>query len=220
MKRRSHILLVAGCVAGCLSITLATGCETYRIEYHRRPAYYERMVEGPLPDRERFDDGTIAVYTSDLGSPSTSRLFTRTADDGDGEEEGNPFRLREEKEDGTVILRAFLPEHIIAHTLNCLRYEEYEMFWNELVSERTKLAYEAEGKGVEEFSAHFRKHRLELAKMFNRMRIGMATHETVVENIGSDRIQCRFWPKVAVLFKFKRVVMVREDFGLKLLRIE
>lgn len=192
------------------TIALPGACETYRIEYRRRPAFYARMVDEPLPDRVVLDDGTILVYNT----PRASGGPVSASDD------ANVFRIREEQEDGSIVLRALLPEHVIANTLHCLRNEEYELLWDQMLSDRTRRAYEAQDQGVEEFAAFFRKHRLELAKMLTRMRIGLATYEVVVDNVGDGVVECRFWPQVAGLFRFKKVKVVYEGFGLKLLMIE
>ena len=44
------------------------------------------------------------------------------------------------------------------------------------------------------------------------------THDTVVDRQG-DFVVLRFWPQTAQLFRFKRVVLIREDHQLKLLAI-
>ena len=200
--------LLAG--AALAVVMMAAGCKPYRVEYHRRPSFYQQMNEEPLPDRVVLDDGTIILYNA--REPASATLDPLGAI--------KHFKIREDREDGSTVLRALLPEHVIANMLHGLRYEEYALLWDQLVAEETKRAYAAEGKGVEDFSAFLRKHRLELAKMLNRMRIGLATHQTVVDNQGDGVLECRFWPQTAMLFRFKKVVLVREDYGLKLLAIE
>jgi hypothetical protein len=182
------------------------GCEPYRIEYHKRPAYYRRMTDRPLDERVVLEDGTILVYNE-------ADPFDDSDDKG-----GAPFRIREKLDDGSVVLRAILPEHVLANTLECIRNSEYELLWDQMLSERTKLAYEEQNQGVEEFTAFFREHRRELARTLNRMLVGLTAHEVVVETAGDGVTVCRFWPQVAADFKFKHVSMVNEQ-GLKLLLI-
>jgi hypothetical protein len=189
-----------------IAAALGAGCEPYRIEYHKRPAYYRRLTDRPLDERIVLEDGTILVYNE--ADPSDD-----SADEG-----GAPFRIREELDDGSVVLRALLPEHVLANTLECIRNSEYELLWDQMLSERTKLAYEEQNEGVEEFAAFFREHRRELARTLNRMLVGLTAHEVVVENAGNGVTVCRFWPQVAADFKFKHVSMVNEQ-GLKLLLI-
>ncbi len=202
-------IAIAGAVVGA---TQMAACETYRIEYRTRPAYYQRLVDEPLPEREVLDDGTVVIYqTVDLpGQPGAKGT-------GGDDDDGSPhFRVWDEQDDGSVVVRALLPEHVLVVTLNCLRLDDYEPLWEQMVAERTKQAYAAQGQGVAEFSAFFRENRVDLAKMLNRMRMGIATNETVVEPIGDGRLQCRFWPQTAKLFKFKSVFIARDGAWLKL----
>jgi len=221
---------MAAGLAAAIVVALGAGCEPHRVEFHRRPAYYAQLTEGPLPDRVVLDDGTVLVYsTADPSAASASRLAAPD-DEGkknksksrgkreDGEDE-NVFRIRDEDEEGNVTLRALLPGHVIANLLSCLRLEEYELAWDQILSRHSREAYETEGQGFPEFRAYLVEHRVELAKMLNRMRMGLSTHEVVVENVGNGVVECRFWPNVAPLFRYKRVRMIHEDYGLKLLII-
>ena len=110
-------------------------------------------------------------------------------------------------------------EHVLANLLKCLRDREYQLLWDELLSERTKMEYEARGLGPEQFAEFCEKYRMDLARMSNRMRTGLATFETVIDNEPGGVLVCRFWPQTAKLFRFKKVAMVREEFELKLLMI-
>jgi hypothetical protein len=208
--RRAAIGLV-GVAAMLAGAGPLTGCKPYRIEYHKRPAYYKRAADGELPDRVVLDDGTIIVY-EEIGSKGGPAL-------GNAGSTTDTFKVREELEDGSVVLRALLPEHVVGNALVCLKNQEYELLWDQMISERTKMAYEAKGQGVEEFAAFFQKHRTELGKTLNRMLMGLATGETVVEPMGDGTIRCRFWPQVAQQFKFKHVTLAREEFGLRLVLI-
>jgi hypothetical protein len=189
-----------------LSAAAIAGCEPYRIEYHHRPSYYQRLTNRPLNERVVLEDGTIVVYNE-----------ADPFDDSQGEER-ETFSIREKLDDGSIVLRAILPEHVLANTLECIRNHEYELLWDQMLSERTKLAYAEQDQGVEEFAAFFRAHRRELARTLNRMLLGISTHEVVMENAGNGVTVCRFWPQVAGDFKFKQVSLVNE-YGLKLLLI-
>ena len=165
------------------------GCEPYRIEYHSRPGYYDRLVDAPMDDRVELEDGTVLVYnTLDAKGESTNTLKTASGDESD------VFRIRREADDG-VTLHAFLPDHVLANMLKCLRDREYDLLWDELVAERTKPAYAERGMDGEQFAAFCEKYRMDLSRMVNRMRIGLATHEVVVEGKGDGVIECRFWPQ-------------------------
>ena len=126
----------------CLTASaLLCGCETYRIEYHERPAFYQKASATKLPDRVTLEDGTLIVYNQKDAK-------------GLAEDVGEEFKIRESDDDGNVTLRAMLPEHVLSNTLTCIKNREYELLWDQIVSERTKLAYEAQGEGYEEFAAY------------------------------------------------------------------
>ena len=131
----------------------------------------------------------------------------------------NVFQIREEVEDGVVVLRARVPEHVLANTMTCLRNQEYELLWEQLLSERTKRSYRQQDKDVEDFANYFAKRRNDLAKTINRMMLGIPRNEVVMENLGSGVIRIRFHPQVGRLFKFKTIDVVSEGPGLKLLMI-
>ncbi|MHC4909556.1 MAG: hypothetical protein ACYTF9_07560 [Planctomycetota bacterium] len=183
------------------------GCEPYRIEYRERPSYYDDAVDGDLPDREVLDDGTVVVY--------------RKRDESDLARKGEAkdFLIREEFEGGRVVLRGFLPEHVLANTLTCLQNEEYELMWEQLVAEQTRAAYRNQGKGQEEFAAFFAKRRRDIAATVNRMLLGIPRNEVVSDNLGGGMIQLRFVPQVAGQFKFRTITMGSSANGLKLVMI-
>ena len=187
------------------------GCEEQRIEYHKRPSFYKKASATRLPDRIVLEDGTIIVYVDSAGS---SKLKKKT------QNKAKPFLIREKMENGDIILRAVLPEHVLANTLACLRNEEYELLWDQMLSQRTKTAYEREDMGVEEFAAFLAKRRIELAKGVNRMLLGLPRNDVVTENLGDGITRMRFHPNLAKLFRFKTVDIVSEGPGLKLLMIK
>lgn len=195
------------------TLLIAGGCETYRIEYHRRPAFYQDMSDDALPERVVLDDGTVVVYSQDR-----NRDWLRA------EAEREDFELRAENEDGTISLRAILPEHVISHALDCIRRGEYRLMWDELVAERTRQAYAAEGQGYEEFEAYISTNAVPLARMLNRMSLGINMHECAQGYVdGVYRVQ--FNPRVTWntdgtrQFEYDKVDMVQEAFQLKLVLI-
>jgi hypothetical protein len=184
-------------------------CETYRVEYHRRPAFYKSAAVGQLEDRVTLEDGTVLVYTTRGGSQ----------DSGAGAS-GERFQIREELDDGTIILRAMLPQHVLANTMTCLRNQEYELIWDQLLSKQTKHSYELRDQGYDQFAAFFKVNRLELGATLTRMMLGLSRGESYMENMGGGVILYRFHPRIASEFDFKTVKVIAEDGGLKLLIIE
>jgi hypothetical protein len=197
-------------VLGCVVFTCATaGCETYRVEYHRRPAFYKSAAVGQLEDRVTLEDGTVLVYST-RGESGT------TGDRASGER----FQIREELDDGVVILRAMLPQHVLANTMTCLRNQEYQLIWDQLLSKQTKHSYELHDQGYDQFAAFFAANRLELGATLTRMMLGLSRGESFMETLGGGVILFRFHSRIAVDFEFKTVKVIAEDGGLKLLIIE
>lgn len=209
-------------VSGCIAImsimaimAVAGGCETYRVEYHTRPAFYRNAASGAMNDKVTLEDGTVLVFTSrdlsgDIGDSSD--------DMGDGPSQR--FQVREELDDGTIVLRAFLPQHVLANTMTCLRNQEYELIWEQLLAEQTKRSYEAREQGYDEFAAFFTANRLELAATLTRLMLGLSRGESFMSNDGDGVVRFYFHPRIGPEFEFKTVEVVAEGGGLKLLMIK
>ena len=112
-----------------------------------------------------------------------------------------------------------MPQDILANTITCLRNQEYDILWKQLLSQRTKLAYELREQGFEEFAAFCGKHRRDLLVTLNRMLLGIPRQEVILESLGGGVIQCRLRPQVGSGFRFRKVDAVSEGPGLKLLLI-
>ena len=130
------------------------GCERYRVETHARPEFFKKAAAYQLPDEMVLEDGTIVRYTSQGAQSSFGR---------DGEQGGKPFEIREEKTGGEIVLHNKLPEHVLINALNCVRNQEYQLLWDQLLATYTKEEYGKEGQGFDQFAAFFTKERHELA---------------------------------------------------------
>jgi hypothetical protein len=210
MNRRTGTadrIAIAGGIA--LAGLAVCACSTYRVEYHKRPGYYS-AVGGRQADEVTLDDGTVLVFK------------TRQATEGlssHGGGSGERFQIREEREDGTIVLRALLPQHVLANTLTCLRNQEYDLIWEQLLAERTRRAYELRDEGFEEFEAFCSSQRNELAATLTRMLLGLARGEAYMENVGGGIVRFRLHPRVASEFRFKTAEVIGEGGGLRLLII-
>lgn len=188
------------------------GCEPYRIEYHTRPAFYERAALGELPSEFVDEDGTIVRYQSSSAQSSLGRR---------GEDARQPFRIREEHEDGSITLRALLPEHVILNTLTCLRNEEYELLYEQMLAAETKDRFEQESGGLEGFASYMRRNRHDLVATLTRMADGMVHQEVAVTYLGDGVTRCRLRPQIASHFKIKSIYVTPDaERRLKLMMIE
>jgi hypothetical protein len=193
-----------------VSLLMLVACQTQRVEYHRRPAFYERASNQRFDQDVVTEDGTIIRYRSAhrggiLGHGS--------------EQQGKMFQMREEHEDGSVTLNALLPEHVLVNFLTCLRNEEYALFYEQMLATHTKREFERSENGVHGFTAYLQRHRHDLAGTLTRMVAGIPSQETSFTSMPDGVIRCRLRPQIAEPFKFKGVDVVKEGPGLKLLMI-
>lgn len=177
------------------------GCEPYRIEYHKRSAIFfnEEFVEGGLDSRITLDDGTVII----------NEPYSRKSNFGrSGGKSREPFKIREETEDGEIIFRALIPQHVILNLFNCLQNQEYELIYEKLLSEDTRAAYEASG-GFKSFETYMGKNRLELGKMLRRMIVGQPHNEVKIRKIGDGLTELKLVRRVAEQFRFKSLELSR-----------
>ena len=204
MVQRVFILLVA-----VIWLLPAGGCEPYRVEYHTRPGFYSAAVHEP-EQRVTLEDGTVLVFRD----RNPTRELDHTVDP-----DAPRFEIRKELEDGAIVLRALLPQDVLANTLTCLRNREYELIWEQLLATQTRAAYELRGQGYDEFAAFFDANRMEMAATLTRMLLGLVRGESFMANEGDGVIRFWFHPRIATDFQFKTAEVISEDEGLRLLMI-
>ena len=208
MRRRESFIL--GRSAALVAASVIAGCKPYRVVYQERPAFYEKASASPLPDEVTLEDGTVVKYRPTNSNSSLGRM---------GPDRLEPFEIREEHEDGSVTLRAAVPEHVIVNTLACLRDEEYELLYNQMLAAKTRQAYDDDGGGLAGFTEFFRKHRHELVATLSRMMAGMPRQDVNIRPLGDGVTRCNLRPQIAEPFKFKELDIVKEGQELKLLMI-
>lgn len=210
MYARVRTILLVG---GLLGSVCAIACTPYRIEYHKRPAFYEQASEEELPDEVVLKNGTIVKFVE---QDVTHRSTAAGSVDALAAEK---IELRDQFDDGTVILRAYAPEHVLAHAKRGIRQREYRILWDQLISTRTRSAYERDGKGYEEFAQFCEENRPALMETFNRMGFGLYSPDVVQEAIGPEAFRYRLHPNLGDQFAFTEFDVVRESNGLKWLMI-
>jgi hypothetical protein len=182
----------------------ASGCETYRVERHKRsPIYFnEEYVEGGVVTQTTLEDGTVVYFEPVQASSSYGRT---------GDRKGEPFKIREESPDGEVTLRALLPEHVLMNLFNCLRLGEYDVLYDKLLSRPTREAWES-STGFDGFSAYMQKNQIEIARLARRMLAGLP-HQEVKFTRQGDYTRCQLRPQVGGQFAFKAIDVVRQPDG-------
>lgn len=209
-RRLRHLRYTCSAMlAGIVGIALV-GCQPYRVEYHERPRFYDQASATPLPDRIVLNDGTEIVYIK----PGDERGVMQEV-----EKDGEQFSYRKEDDSGDVRIRAVLPEHVLANTILCLRNEEYELLYEQMLAEPTREYYENLENGYEQFEAYMREHRRDLLVTLNRMLFGIAHQDTIMRRIDQFTTRLEFRPQIISDFEFTAVDIANELGELKLLSI-
>jgi len=198
---RIAFMLMLGCVAAL------AGCESYRVEYHKRPAFYYKAAMGDLPEEIRLADGTVIKYTTYQEQSSMGRSK---------EEAQKPFLIREEMEDGSIVLRPITPVHVLVLFLESLRQQEYDLIWEQLLAEQTRQQFEAEGGGKDACVGYMKEHRHDLVATLTRMVAGLPAQETRFDPMGNGVVRCQLRPQHVGKLKYKYFDVTQEGLNARL----
>lgn len=211
VRTKPRPMTLAAMLAGAMAVLqVCSGCESYRVEHHKRPSFFQRASMGKLPDEVRMADGTVIRYSSfeEKGGGKTARAPGRP-----------PLQIREYHDDGTVTLRCMVPEHVLVNFLECLRNREYELVWDQLLAEHTRQQFLEDGSGMEACVAYLRQNRHDLVATLTRMVAGLAAQETRFDAMGDGRVRCVLRPQHVGKLKYKYFDVAREGIELKLLNM-
>lgn len=195
--------MAAGAVATWLSLLSACAAET--TVYRYVPEY--QLREGIVPERYVRDDGVLVINRPRL-------LGAQVGADGAPVDPTG----RQENPDGTVVLRALLPDQALGHMQQCLLDSDWALMWEQVISGSIRREYE-KGGGFDEFVEYMERHRHDLYAMLNRMIVSLRTPEVTLEVLSNGWQRCRFHWSVASQFKFAAIDLVLEEGGLKVAMI-
>jgi hypothetical protein len=222
---------------------VATGCETVVTEYHRRPSFYRMASDQELVDEYVDERGHRVVFVEDGPLPEEQRKIDEAAaarkeakrlerarirseairagkpipPEGLEPEAPKMFQAREVLDDGSVVMRALLPDHVLANTMTSLRNQEYIQLWEQVVAESTKREYAEQGMDVEDFVRYCTRNRSELMMTLNRMSFGYyGGSDVILDRLPDLSVRMRLSNNLASQFKFREVYVVQERDGLKL----
>lgn len=184
------------------------GCEPQTVEYRSRPSWHTAL-SGGLPHEYEREDGTIVKFnTSNESSSIAVQDYLDTI-------------TLEEKDDitGELTLRAVLPEHVLKHTLTCLRDRNWKVLYEQLISAKTFQFYEQQENGFANFESFFNTNRRELAKTILRIHGGISSGDVIVSERGGEIVHS-FVPRIARDYEFRSVSFIREGQFLKLHSIQ
>ncbi len=158
-----------------------------------------------------------AAKASGMTNEEIARLEAKALEDMAKREASRGFKGRETLDDGSVVLRAMLPEHVLGHTMTCLRNREYILLWDEMIAQSTKDEYAARGLGVENFAEFCRAKRPDLMMTLNRMVFSYYSgSDVIIERQQDLSVKLRFSNQLADQFSYREVGIEQELDGMKL----
>ena len=174
-------------------IPLLLSCEETRVQYRKTPAFYGRMADVQGLEGGQTRDGTEIRFVQRESN----------ALEGFKDHTGKAFYMREVRSDGSTALNALAPEHVLFNTLDCLANQEYELLWDEMISESTRAWYDGEESGGKDACLEFfRVNRKEISAMLNRMKGGMHLGEVVRSEPEQGLLRLRLTRQIAHQFVF------------------
>lgn len=210
-------------------VALGAGC--VRTEYLHRPSFYAEASGRPMQEEWVKPDGTRVIVGSRRPGESDEprRLQVMRVEIMDETEEQRKERerreaqegirsleLREELPDGSLVLRAWTPDQVLGHLMTCLRNEEYDALYFQIVHPEVRSRWESAGGGLDAWRAFCKENRRDLMAMINRMSFSMLGGDVVIEKFGTAGVRMRFSPRLERQFRFKTVEMAYGADGMKL----
>ncbi len=187
---------------------IINGCKTQTVEYRQRPSWHAALSSSTPTDYIK-EDGTMVTFVID------DKKMTK------GVKDYLDTLVLEERNKltGELTLRAVFPDHMIVHTLRCLRDKNWDLLYKQLISMPTQHYYESTKNGKQEFESFFNENRREIARTFQRMNGGGSSGDIVITEQGNETVYT-LSGRIASDYKFRMVSFLREGEYLKLHSIE
>jgi hypothetical protein len=163
-------------------------------------------------------DGTKVVYSSKRREKINGNTPSGTDGSSTPDLEKPPVDLREKKASGEVILRATFPEHVVDHLTECVRNEEYELIWNQLLSTGAKRDLESRG-GIKYFKTFFTNNRNEVMATLNCMRINLKNGHVALQKTDDSHMTAELDSTLRRSYKFTVIDFESTPTGMKLVGI-
>ncbi|MSQ90979.1 MAG: hypothetical protein EXS01_06270 [Phycisphaerales bacterium] len=125
------------------------------------------------------------------------------------------LELREVARDGTVTLRAIMPEHVMAHFVEALKSREYGPFYEQMLASDARQSYERAG-GEQAFIEWAEKNREGLLTFLNRMSTGWSGTAVLCERVSTMRLRYRLDKRNISDIRFEFVEIQMERGGSRL----
>ena len=197
---------------GMLILTTAgmSACAQKTVEYRRVPAWARHL--GASESTHVEGDGTEVRWIYDQADTEFVAVGT-ISDEGQYQPGAPPPAPREETAAGPV-LHCILPMHVVSNLRECLVNEEYDLIWEQLLSNSQRSFYEAGGEaGREAFERFLRQARKDLVTCLRRMEAGNVFGDVQKEMTASGEMAFRLHRRVRGEFPVYGILIVQTNEG-------
>ncbi len=192
------------------------GCAVERTEYHYRSQSMADAMGRPVDETYVKPDGTKVIYSAKqpqlqkdtdehVASPTPQTDLTETD-------------LRAKKANGDVVLQATFPEQVVDHMLECVRNEEYDLMWNQLLSTQAKKDLEPRG-GLKYFKTFFQVNRKEVMATLNCMKINFKNGHVMIYKNDDTHLSAQLDSTLRTSYRFALIDFESTPTGMKLVSI-
>ena len=200
--------------AFCVAIE-APGCTQERTEYHYRSQSEADSIGRPVDETYIKADGTKVVYSSKRREKNDSHASNAPAQIDPAQP---AIDLREKKANGEVVLQATFPEQVVDHMLDCVRSEEYELIWNQLLSADAKKDLQDRG-GIKYFQTFFTTNRKEVMATLTCMKINMKNGHVILRKSDDTHVTAQLDSTLRRNYRFTVIDFESTPTGMKLVSI-
>lgn len=128
-----------------------------------------------------------------------------------------PDKIREELEDGTIVLRARSARHLMKHIFETLRDDEADLFIGQVLSKATKEEFARNGATPEEGFEFLQEQFDEIDRLFARMPMGEYAPNASYGGVGGGVFRLRLVGGVGRDLRWQGFDMLMEDGEQRLL---
>lgn len=173
----------AAIVATCLMVLLAGCARTERIVAVRGILHNVPGAQHGGKQDESLESNRRRSGNSSQASPDGQQLVI-------------------EHEDGTVTLVSNSPRHVVRHLWRGLLENDLDDFYQQILSEHTKMEYLERDRDPREAIDFLLKHREELVKFLSRMPLGELTPGLYLQKVSPDVYRLKLAPSSDLKFRY------------------
>ncbi|MSR45330.1 MAG: hypothetical protein EXS15_08290 [Phycisphaerales bacterium] len=224
-------------VASIVVAVVSTACDSTKTVHVKRGAGMLGL-EGAVGTETVLADGSRVIVVNELPKEHAAREQKKPTTKEQREYSSGPysnpglppppppiaekpkeFQLREVDRDGTVTLRAIMPEQVMAHLVEALKTREYKPFYEQMLADEARQSYERIG-GERAFVEWAEKNRENLLAFLNRMGNGWHGTEVISQRLSPMRLRYRLDKRNLPDIRFESVDITMEHGGSRLAMVQ